>query len=263
MKLASAMSILENRGDKFSEGRVGLRIKGGRSLEHVSICAMFPARPRAGSSICASFWRNVFRRRRCCQPIGLSPGLRTLCSAGGWPNAGRHYRINQRLRKRRQRVDHRRTFAPRLRRRYFLRAHRWTRFVRSAIHRWRCVAAFALGALPESGGSDTGGRSAFARREFSARHSRSCSPAQWKNCANFTDQVVSVATPRRTGADRVPRLTRHSMISSAQWKLTLENRWTLPQLDWEAADLQEQLQFRLQRAQPNKWRSEQKLARVS
>ena len=57
-------------------------------------------------------------------------------------------------------------------------------------------------------------------------------------------------------------LTRRSMISSAQWKLTLENRWTLPQLDWEAADLREQLQFRLQRAQPNKWRSEQKIARA-
>ena len=57
-------------------------------------------------------------------------------------------------------------------------------------------------------------------------------------------------------------LTPRSMISSAQWQLTLENRWTLPQLDWEAADLREQLQFRLQRAQPNKWRSEQKLAQV-
>ena len=52
------------------------------------------------------------------------------------------------------------------------------------------------------------------------------------------------------------------MISSAQWKLSLENRWTLPQLDWAAADLQRQLEFRLQRAQPNKWRSEQKLAQA-
>ncbi|MEP7250523.1 MAG: hypothetical protein ABI787_12175 [Spartobacteria bacterium] len=50
-------------------------------------------------------------------------------------------------------------------------------------------------------------------------------------------------------------LTRQSMISSAQWKLALENRWTLPQLDWEAADLQAQLKIRVQRAQPNKWRS--------
>ena len=49
-------------------------------------------------------------------------------------------------------------------------------------------------------------------------------------------------------------LTSRSMISSAQWKLALENRWTLPQLDWAAADLQAQLQIRLQRAQPNKWR---------
>jgi hypothetical protein len=58
-------------------------------------------------------------------------------------------------------------------------------------------------------------------------------------------------------------LTRHSMISSAQWKLRLENRWTLPQLDVAAADLQAQLKIRLQRAQPNKWRSDQKIARVS
>ena len=57
-------------------------------------------------------------------------------------------------------------------------------------------------------------------------------------------------------------LTPRSMISSAQWKLTLENRWTLSHLDWEEADLREQLQFRLQRAQPNKWRSEQKLAQA-
>jgi hypothetical protein len=49
-------------------------------------------------------------------------------------------------------------------------------------------------------------------------------------------------------------LTRRSMISSAQWKLTLENRWTLPQLDWAVADLYEQMRIRLERAQPNKWR---------
>ncbi len=49
-------------------------------------------------------------------------------------------------------------------------------------------------------------------------------------------------------------VTPRSMISSAQWKLVLENRWTLPQLDWEAKDLQAELKIRLQRAQPNKWR---------
>ncbi len=49
-------------------------------------------------------------------------------------------------------------------------------------------------------------------------------------------------------------LTPRSMISSAQWKLNLENRWTLPQLDWEAAALQAGLKIRVQRAQPNKWR---------
>ncbi|MGI8958083.1 MAG: hypothetical protein ACR2II_14395 [Chthoniobacterales bacterium] len=49
-------------------------------------------------------------------------------------------------------------------------------------------------------------------------------------------------------------LTPRSMISSAQWKLKLENRWTLPQLDREATALQAGLKIRLQRAQPNKWR---------
>lgn len=49
-------------------------------------------------------------------------------------------------------------------------------------------------------------------------------------------------------------LTPRSMISSAQWKLNLENLWTLPQLDWEATALQARLKIRVQRAQPNKWR---------
>ena len=54
--------------------------------------------------------------------------------------------------------------------------------------------------------------------------------------------------------------TPQSMISSAQWKLRLENRWTLPQLDEEAADLQMQMKFRVQRAQVNKWRNEERMA---
>jgi hypothetical protein len=57
-------------------------------------------------------------------------------------------------------------------------------------------------------------------------------------------------------------LTPRSMISSAQWKLVLENRWTLLQLDVAVADLQAQLKIRLQRAQPNKWRSDPKIARA-
>ncbi|HEY1582021.1 MAG TPA: hypothetical protein VGF73_02855 [Chthoniobacterales bacterium] len=55
-------------------------------------------------------------------------------------------------------------------------------------------------------------------------------------------------------------LTPRSMVSSAQWKLVLENRWRLPQLDWDATDLQAQMKLRLQRAQPNKWRSEEEMA---
>ncbi len=57
-------------------------------------------------------------------------------------------------------------------------------------------------------------------------------------------------------------LTPRSMISSAQYKLVLENCWSLPQLDWLAETLHDQLRVRLQRAQPNKWRSDQALARV-
>ena len=57
-------------------------------------------------------------------------------------------------------------------------------------------------------------------------------------------------------------LTPRSMISSAQWKLVLENRWTLPQLDWEAADLQARLKIRVRRAQPNKWRGDGETARA-
>ena len=58
-------------------------------------------------------------------------------------------------------------------------------------------------------------------------------------------------------------LTRRSMISSAQWKLILENRWTLPQLDSEATELQAQWKMRVQRAQPHKWRRAAEMARAS
>jgi hypothetical protein len=51
-------------------------------------------------------------------------------------------------------------------------------------------------------------------------------------------------------------LTPRSMIASAQWKLCLQNRWSLAQLDGMAADLQSEMKFHLQRAQPNKWRNE-------
>jgi hypothetical protein len=55
-------------------------------------------------------------------------------------------------------------------------------------------------------------------------------------------------------------LTPRSMISSAQWKLALENRWTLLQLDWVPDDLQARLKIRVQRVQPNKWRREGEMA---
>ena len=58
-------------------------------------------------------------------------------------------------------------------------------------------------------------------------------------------------------------LTARSMISSAQWKLALQNRWTLPQLDEEASHLQAQIKIRVQRSQPNKWSAEQQIARAS
>ena len=57
-------------------------------------------------------------------------------------------------------------------------------------------------------------------------------------------------------------LTPRSMVSSAQWKVILENRWTLRQLDGEAVDLQAAMKIRLQRAQPNKWREEERMAQA-
>jgi hypothetical protein len=57
-------------------------------------------------------------------------------------------------------------------------------------------------------------------------------------------------------------LTPGSIISSAQWKLVLENRWTLPQLDHEAAELQARWKMRVQRTQPNKWKSAAEMARA-
>ena len=54
-------------------------------------------------------------------------------------------------------------------------------------------------------------------------------------------------------------LTPQSMISSAQWKLMLENRWTLPQVDEEAADLLGQIQIRSRRSRGN----ENEIARAS
>ena len=49
-------------------------------------------------------------------------------------------------------------------------------------------------------------------------------------------------------------LTPRNLISSAHWKLALENHWALPQLEEEAADLQARLRIRVQRAQSQKWR---------
>lgn len=49
-------------------------------------------------------------------------------------------------------------------------------------------------------------------------------------------------------------VTPRSMISSAHYKLLLENRWRLPHLEVPAVELRTQLRVRLQRAQPNKWK---------
>ncbi|HEY2799976.1 MAG TPA: hypothetical protein VGI85_05235 [Chthoniobacterales bacterium] len=54
-------------------------------------------------------------------------------------------------------------------------------------------------------------------------------------------------------------LTPQSMISSAQWKLVLENRWTLPQLDREAPELLGQIGIRARRSRGN----EKEIARAS
>jgi hypothetical protein len=52
------------------------------------------------------------------------------------------------------------------------------------------------------------------------------------------------------------------LISSAQWKLVLENQWRLPQLNSSLTELQSHLCVRLQRAQPHKWQGDLELARV-
>jgi hypothetical protein len=57
-------------------------------------------------------------------------------------------------------------------------------------------------------------------------------------------------------------LTPQSMISSAHWKLTLENQWTLPQLDAGTRELEEQLKFRRQRGQPNEWETDVAFSRA-
>jgi hypothetical protein len=54
-------------------------------------------------------------------------------------------------------------------------------------------------------------------------------------------------------------LTRQSMISSAHYKLTLENRWTLPQLEEETLHLHGQLRVQVQRQRGN----EREIARAS
>jgi hypothetical protein len=51
-------------------------------------------------------------------------------------------------------------------------------------------------------------------------------------------------------------LTPRSMISSAHYKLILENRWRLSHLEVAAADLGAQLRAQVQRIQSNKWRRE-------
>ena len=55
-------------------------------------------------------------------------------------------------------------------------------------------------------------------------------------------------------------LTPRSMISSAHWKLLLNNRWMLEQLETVVTDLLSQLEVEVQRAQPNKWRNAPEIA---
>ncbi len=57
-------------------------------------------------------------------------------------------------------------------------------------------------------------------------------------------------------------LTPQNMISSAQWKLALENQWTLPQLEAETPELAGQLRFHRRRGQPNEWKTETALSRA-
>ena len=57
-------------------------------------------------------------------------------------------------------------------------------------------------------------------------------------------------------------LTPQSLVASAQWKLCLTNRWTLPQLDEKRAALLGEMKISLRRAQSNRWTEEREIARA-
>ena len=58
-------------------------------------------------------------------------------------------------------------------------------------------------------------------------------------------------------------LTRRSMISSAQWKLVLENSWKLSHLERESTELYRELHIRVQRAQGGHEMVDLEIARAS
>ena len=58
-------------------------------------------------------------------------------------------------------------------------------------------------------------------------------------------------------------LTRRSMISSAQWKIVLENSWKLSHLERESTELHRELHIRVQRAQGRHEMVDLEIARAS
>jgi len=58
-------------------------------------------------------------------------------------------------------------------------------------------------------------------------------------------------------------LTRRSMISSAQWKLVLENSWKLSQLERESTELHREVHIRVQRVQGGHEMVDLEIARAS
>ena len=191
----------------------------------------------------------------------LMTGLRFSYKATkGGLTKGAITELNQCAPQRRQRLAYCRAITTRLSRSLFRRTDRRARFVRSAIGRRRRLAASALGALPESA-------EAMQAADLLLRD------------GNFPLVILDLVLNPMEELRKIPQtnwyrlqrlvepaptaflvLTRRSMISSAQWKLVLENRWTLTQLDWAAEELQAQWKIRVQRAQPNKWRSEKEIA---